>query len=227
MNASNHITPEHRKAKSVGFPLAGVEIRIVDREYHDVAIGEVGEVLIRGANVFRGYWGSPEKTQEAFVDGWFRTGDLGFQDLDDGGRLYLVGRAKELIITGGFNVYPKEIENILECHEAVKESAVIGLPDLDFGEKVVAAIALKDGMSITASALIAHCKNHLASYKCPKQIFFVSELPRNAMGKIQKNILKMQILDPPQPPLQRGENFLLPPLQGGLRGISDWERGWG
>ena len=204
MNASNHIAPEHRKAKSVGFPLAGVEIRIVDRHGDDVAIGEVGEVLIRGDNVFQGYWGSPEKTQEAFVDGWFRTGDLGFQDPD--GRLYLVGRAKELIITGGFNVYPKEIENILESHEAVKESAVIGLPDLDFGEKVVAAIAIKDGISITSQALIAHCKNHLAPYKCPKQIFFVSELPRNAMGKIQKNILKMQILDPPQPPLKRGEN---------------------
>ncbi len=198
MNASNHIEPEHRKAKSVGFPLAGVEIRIVDREYHDVAIAEVGEVLIRGANVFQGYWGSPEKTEEAFVDGWFRTGDLGFQDPD--GRLYLVGRAKELIITGGFNVYPKEIENILECHEAVKESAVIGIPDLDFGEKVVAAIALKDGMSISAPTLIAHCKNHLAPYKCPKQIFFVAELPRNAMGKIQKNILKLQLLDPPQSP---------------------------
>ena len=193
MNASNHITPEHRKAKSVGFPLEGVEIRIVDRDGNDVAITEVGEIWIRGANVFQGYWGMPEKTTESFTDGWFHTGDLGFQDPNDGNRLYLVGRAKELIITGGFNVYPKEIENVMESHEAVKESAVIGLPDTDFGEKVVAAIALKDEISTTAEELIAHCKSRLVPYKCPKQIFFVSELPRNAMGKIQKNILAQQI----------------------------------
>lgn len=162
---------------------------------NDVAIGDVGEVWIRGENVFQGYWKMPDKTVESFANGWFRTGDLGFQDPEDGCRLYLVGRAKELIITGGFNVYPKEIENVLESHEAVKESAVVGLADLDFGEKVVAAIALKDGLSITSEALIAHCKSYLAAYKCPKQIFFVSELQRNAMGKIQKNILVQQIRD--------------------------------
>ena len=194
MNASNHIDSAHRKAKSVGFPLAGVEVRIVDRHGDDVAIAEVGEVWIRGENVFQGYWGMPDKTAEAFVNGWFRTGDLGFQDREDGGRLYLVGRAKELIITGGFNVYPKEIENVLESHEAIKESAVIGLPDEDFGEKVVAAIALKEEINITPEVLIEHCKSRLASYKCPKQIFFVAELPRNAMGKLQKNILAQQIL---------------------------------
>lgn len=193
MNTSNLIATEHRKAKSVGFPLAGVEIRIVNQDGQDVERSEVGEVWIRGANVFQGYWQMPEKTAEAFVDGWFRTGDLGFQDPDDRDRLYLVGRAKELIITGGFNVYPKEIENVLESHEAVKESAVIGLPDQDFGEKVVAAIALKDGSNIIPEVLIEHCKNRLASYKCPKQIFFVMELPRNAMGKIQKNILSQRI----------------------------------
>ncbi|GBO55460.1 long-chain-fatty-acid--CoA ligase [Pseudanabaena sp. lw0831] len=193
MNASNHITPEHRKAKSVGFPLEGVEIRIVDRDGNDVAIAEVGEVWIRGANVFQGYWGMPDKTAESFTDRWFHTGDLGFQDPDDGNRLYLVGRAKELIITGGFNVYPKEIENVLESHEAVKESAVVGLPDSDFGEKVVAAIALKEAINITPEELITYCKSRLAAYKCPKQIFFVTEIPRNAMGKIQKNILVQQI----------------------------------
>ena len=199
MNASNHIAPEHRKAKSVGFPLASVEIRIVDRNGGNVQKSEVGEVWIRGENVFQGYWGMPEKTAEAFVDGWFRTGDLGFQDPDDNDRLYLVGRAKELIITGGFNVYPKEIENVLECHEFVKESAVIGLPDQDFGEKVVAAIALKAELNIThnitPAVLIAHCKTRLASYKCPKQIFFVEQLPRNAMGKLQKNILVEQFIN--------------------------------
>jgi malonyl-CoA/methylmalonyl-CoA synthetase len=137
----------------------------------------------------------PEKTVEAFADGWFRTGDLGFQDPDDNDRLYLVGRAKELIITGGFNVYPKEIENVLESHEFVKESAVIGLPDQDFGERVVAAIALKSEINVTPEVLIKHCKTRLASYKCPKQIFFVEQLPRNAMGKLQKNILVEQLIN--------------------------------
>jgi malonyl-CoA/methylmalonyl-CoA synthetase len=195
MNASNHIDHEHRKAKSVGFPLASVEIRIVDRSGDDLKKSEVGEVWIRGENVFQGYWGMPEKTAEAFVDGWFRTGDLGFQDPDDNDRLYLVGRAKELIITGGFNVYPKEIENVLESHEFVKESAVIGLPDQDFGERVVAAIALKSEINVTPEVLIKHCKTRLASYKCPKQIFFVEQLPRNAMGKLQKNILVEQFIN--------------------------------
>ena len=194
MNASNPINSLDRKAKSVGFPLEGVEIRIVNFDGEDAEGSEVGEVWVRGTNVFQGYWQMPEKTAESFVNGWFQTGDLGFQDVNDGNRLYLVGRAKELIITGGFNVYPKEIENVLESHEFVRESAVVGFPDLDFGEKVVAAIALKDTMSITAQELIDYCKKHLAAYKCPKQIFFVTELPRNAMGKIQKNILALQIL---------------------------------
>jgi malonyl-CoA/methylmalonyl-CoA synthetase len=122
------------------------------------------------------------------VSGWFRSGDLGFQDPKDRMRLYLVGRAKELIITGGYNVYPKEIENILESHEAVKESAAVGLPDDDFGEKVVAVVVLREGHSpIPTESLVEHCRQRLASYKCPRQIVIVPELPRNAMGKIQKN----------------------------------------
>lgn len=195
MNASNPIHHDHRKAKSVGFPLDSVEIRIIDRHGDDVQKSEVGEVWVRGENVFQGYWGMPEKTAEAFVDGWFCTGDLGFQDPDDSDRLYLVGRAKELIITGGFNVYPKEIENVLDSHASVKESAVIGLPDQDFGERVVAAIALKIEINIAPEVLIEHCKTRLASYKCPKQIFFVDQLPRNAMGKLQKNILVEQFIN--------------------------------
>jgi malonyl-CoA/methylmalonyl-CoA synthetase len=188
MNASNLIDPDHRKAKSVGFPLAGVKIRVVGDKGADVPPGEVGEVWIRGDNVFRGYRGMPAETRESFVEGWFRSGDLGCQDPSDNGRLYLVGRAKELIISGGFNVYPKEIENVLESHEAVKESAVVGLPDEDFGEIVAAAVVLKEeGGDLEPEALVAHCKKSLASYKCPKQIVIVRELPRNAMGKIQKN----------------------------------------
>jgi len=194
MNTSNLLDPAHRKAKSVGFPLGGVAIRVVAGDGADVPPGEVGEVWIRGDNVFQGYWGMPEKTRESFVEGWFRSGDLGFQDPADRGRLYLVGRAKELIITGGYNVYPKEIENVLESCEAVKESAVVGLPDEDLGEKVVAVVVLKEGHGGNpAEELAEHCKRRLASYKCPKQITVVPKLPRNAMGKIQKNQIVQQL----------------------------------
>lgn len=188
MIASNLYDPAGRKAKSVGYPLAGVEIRVAGEDGDDVRPGEVGEVWIRGDNVFRGYWGMPEKTAESFAGGWFRSGDLGFRDPEDGGRLYLVGRAKELIITGGYNVYPKEIENVLDAHGAVKESAVVGIPDEEFGEKVVAVVVPREGAApVPPDALISHCREHLASYKCPKQLFLVPELPRNAMGKIRKN----------------------------------------
>ena len=188
MNASNPVDRAQRKATSVGYPLAGVSVRVVGEDAADIAPGTVGEVWIRGDNVFRGYWGMPEKTRESFRDAWFRSGDLGFQDPSDGMRLYLVGRAKELIITGGYNVYPKEIENVLESHEAVKESAVIGLPDEEFGEQVAAAVVLRDGHDgIAPEELVEHCRARLAAYKSPRRIAIVPELPRNAMGKIQKN----------------------------------------
>lgn len=193
MNVSNPIEPEQRQPKSVGFPLNGVEIRIVDSDGIDLTMGEVGEVWIRGENVFQGYWQMPDKTAESFVDGWFRSGDLGYLDPRDRGRLYLVSRAKELIITAGFNVYPKEVENVLESHPYVKESAVIGMPDRSFGEKVVAAIVLHEGMDATNQEIIAYCKGYLAPYKCPKKIFKVTEIPRNAMGKIQKHILLQRL----------------------------------
>jgi malonyl-CoA/methylmalonyl-CoA synthetase len=188
MNASNRIDPAQRKAKSVGYPLAGVTIRVVGDDGSDVSPGDVGEVWIRGDNVFRGYWGMPGKTQESFAEGWFRSGDLGYQDPKDDERLYLVGRAKELIITGGYNVYPKEVESVLESHETVKESAAVGLPDEEFGEKVVAVVVLQEGHApILPESLVEYCRKRLASYKCPRQIAIVAELPRNAMGKIQKN----------------------------------------
>ena len=153
--------------------------------------GEIGEAWIQGDNVFKGYWGMPEKTQASFDGRWFKTGDLGYQDPQDRLRLYLVGRAKELIITGGYNVYPKEIENVLEKHEAVQEAAVIGLPDEDYGERVTAIVVLKkDAKPVSAKGMIAHCRQYLASYKCPKEVFVVAHLPRNTMGKIQKNVLQ-------------------------------------
>jgi malonyl-CoA/methylmalonyl-CoA synthetase len=170
---------------------------LVSERAEDVKPGDVGEVWIRGDNVFKGYWQMPEKTRESFEAGWFKTGDLGYQDPADGGRLYLVGRAKELIITGGYNVYPKEIESVLEQHEAVQEVAVVGIPDEDYGEKVIAIVVPRGSEHpVTSEEMIAFCKKHLASYKSPKQIFFVDHLPRNAMGKIQKEVLQKKYSKP-------------------------------
>ncbi len=190
MIASNPYDSELRKVKSVGYPLNGVSIRVVGKEGLDVRPGEVGEVWIKGNNVFKGYWNQPEKTRESFNNGWFKSGDLGYQDPEDHLRLYLVGRARELIITGGYNVYPKEIENILEDHAAVQEAAVFGLAHEDFGEQVSAAVVLREGSSPEASELIQFCKIRLAGYKCPRKIFFRSVLPRNSMGKLQKQVLQ-------------------------------------
>lgn len=189
MNTSNLIDPAGRKAKSVGFPLPGISIRVVGQNGLDAPPGTVGEVWIKGPNVFAGYWQMPEKTRESFEGQYFKSGDLGYLDAADDNRLYLVGRSKELIISGGYNVYPKEIENVLESHAAVRESAVIGLPDEDFGERVTAVAVLKEGASVSGQELTAFCKSRLAGYKCPKQIIFMETLPRNAMGKLQKNIL--------------------------------------
>ena len=194
MITSNPYEPERRIPESVGYPLPGVRIRIVSDDGKDVEPGKVGEVWIKGDNVFKGYWNNPEKTRETFSDGWLKSGDLGYQDPEDDLRLYLVGRAKELIITGGYNVYPKEVENVLEEHEAVLEAAVVGIPDEDFGEKVTAAVVLKEeAKGIETDELIKYCKSKLASYKCPKIVFKVDSLPRNAMGKIQKHILQKEL----------------------------------
>jgi len=189
MVASNPIEPAGRKAKSVGYPLPGVEVRVVSDRHDDVVPRDVGEVWIQGDNVFKGYWQMPEKTADSFEDKWFKTGDLGFQDPMDDRRLYIVGRSKELIISGGYNVYPKEIEDVLESHHAVKEAAVAGLPDEDFGEKVAAFVVMKADGQTSSEDLILFCKERLAGYKCPKIVFKMDALPRNAMGKIEKNAL--------------------------------------
>jgi len=187
MNSSNPIDPARRKARSVGYPLPGVEVRVVGSDGADVRPGSVGEVWLRGENVFRGYRGMPKTTREAFTDGWFRSGDLGYRDPEDGGRLFLVGRASELIITGGYNVYPKEVETVLESHRDVKEAAVVGVPDEEFGERVVAVVVPEDGRGSVAPAdLLAHCRARMAPYKCPREIKVAADLPRNAMGKLQK-----------------------------------------
>lgn len=189
MVASNPIDPSARKAKGVGYQLPGVEIRIVSDQGLDVTPGDIGEVWVSGDGVFKGYWRMPEKTAESFEGKWFRTGDLGRQDPDDVGRLYIVGRSKELIITGGYNVYPKEVEDVLMSNDSVHEAAVIGIPDDDFGEKVTAFVVLKPDKQTSSDDLVSFCKEQLARYKCPKILLIVDSLPKNQMGKIQKNEL--------------------------------------
>lgn len=185
--ASNPFVGE-RRIGSVGRPIDGVDVRIVDEQGVLQPAGAVGEIQIRGSGVMKGYWRNPEKTQADMTsDGWFRTGDLGILSAD--GYLDIVGRAKDLVITGGYNVYPKEVEMVIDALPGVHESAVIGLPDRDFGEAVTAVVVPK-GDSVDAAAVIGHVKASLANYKVPKQVFFVDTLPRNAMGKVMKNELR-------------------------------------
>jgi malonyl-CoA/methylmalonyl-CoA synthetase len=183
-----------RRAGTVGFPLPGVAIRLMDDEDQPVPVGEIGHIQVKGANVFRGYWQMPEKTAEEFtVDGFFRTGDLGKRDADD--YILIVGRSKDLIITGGLNVYPKEIEEIIDAMPGVIESAVIGVAHADFGEAVTAAVVRQNneaGAALTEAAIIKALKGNLANFKVPKRVHFVDDLPRNAMGKVQKNVLRQQ-----------------------------------
>lgn len=178
-----------RVAGTVGLPLPGVDLRIVDEEGGECAPGAVGAIQVRGPNVFSGYWRMPEKTREEFTaDGWFRTGDLGSRDA--GGYVSIVGRSRDLIISGGYNIYPKEIELVLDGLDGVGESAVIGLPDRDYGEAVAAVIVPAPGARPDAQALLAVVKERIASFKLPRHVFFIDELPRNAMGKVQKNVLR-------------------------------------
>ena len=178
-----------RKAGTVGLPLKDQKLKIVDDNFNNLDEGEIGNVQVRGPNVFNGYWNLPDKTKEDFTnDNFFNTGDKGF--IDEDGYLTIVGRSKDMIISGGLNVYPKEIESIIDDLEGVYESAVIGVKDDDLGEKVVAVIVKKAGSGITKDALISSLKEDIAGFKVPKNIIFVEELPRNAMGKVQKNILR-------------------------------------
>ena len=171
-----------RKPGSIGTPVEGVQMRVVDGDGADVPVGEIGEIAIRGHNVMKGYWGKPEATAEAIPDGWFRTGDLAKTDED--GYFYIVDRKKEMIIRGGFNVYPREIEEVLHEHPAVAEAAVVGIPHADLGEEIGAAVALKPGASATEDELRAFVKERLAAYKYPRHVWLVDELPKGPTGKI-------------------------------------------
>ena len=178
---------QERRAGTVGFPLPEVEVRVSDEDGRILGAEEVGVLEVRGPNVFKGYWRMPEKTASEFrEDGFFITGDMAM--IDARGYVHIVGRAKDLVISGGYNVYPKEIEVLLDGLEGVRESAVIGLPHPDFGEAVTAVVIGERPME--EEAVIAAVKDRLANFKVPKRVFFVEELPRNAMGKVQKNALR-------------------------------------
>ncbi|MCT8974896.1 malonate--CoA ligase [Microbaculum marinisediminis] len=189
MSTSNPYEGE-RRAGTVGFPLPGVDLRIVDPDSgSELPQGEIGIIEVKGPNVFKGYWRMPEKTQAEFrPDGFFITGDVAMVDAD--GYVHIVGRAKDLIISGGFNVYPKEVESEIDAMEGVVESAVIGLPHRDFGEGVTAVVVLETGAALPEEHVQAQLKQRLAAYKLPKRVFFVDALPRNTMGKVQKNVLR-------------------------------------
>ena len=189
MNTSNPYDGD-RRAGTVGFPLPGVELKVTDPQSGDpLADGEIGVIEVRGDNVFAGYWQMPEKTAEELrEDGWFITGDLGF--VDDRGYVTIVGRGKDLIITGGFNVYPKEVESVIDELPGVNESAVIGVPHKDFGEGVVAIVVPQKGASLSETDVVAGLSEQLAKFKQPKRVVIVDELPRNTMGKVQKNVMR-------------------------------------
>ena len=180
-----------RRGGTVGFPLPGVGVRVRDDQGQPVPAGDIGNIQVKGPNVFKGYWRMPEKTKEEFTDdGWFRTGDVGKIDAD--GYVTIVGRSKDLIISGGYNVYPAEVEGYINEMPGVAESALVGVPHPDFGEVGVAVVIPKPGARIDGEQIVAKLKSQLANFKVPKRCFVVKELPRNTMGKVQKNLLREQ-----------------------------------
>jgi long-chain acyl-CoA synthetase len=186
----NHPDRE-RKPGSIGTPVDGVEMKVVDEDDNEVTQGEVGEIVIRGHNIMKGYWKKPDATAEAMRGGWFHTGDMAL--LDEDGYFFIVDRKKDMIIRGGYNIYPREIEEVLYEHPAVREVAVLGVPDENLGEEVAAAVALKDGAEATAEDLRNFVKEQVAAYKYPRRVWFVEELPKGPTGKI----LKREIEPPP------------------------------
>ena len=193
MNFSNPINGE-RKPGSIGLPLPGLKARIVDPDtFDDVVPGQTGEIWLKSPGISPGYWRKPKETQEAFVEGWFRTGDLG--KVDEEGYYYITDRIKHIIISGGENISAKEVETVINTLEGVVESAVVGIPDEKWGEKIVAAILPKPDADLTSEKIQAHCMQHLHKWKSPKTVIFVDEIPKNTMGKIRKDEVKKLFLD--------------------------------
>jgi malonyl-CoA/methylmalonyl-CoA synthetase len=192
MLTSNPYRPESaRRGGTVGLPLPGVSVRVHSDAGALMHTGEIGGIEVKGPNVFKGYWRMPEKTADEFTtDLWFKTGDVG--RIDDDGYLTLIGRSKDLVISGGFNVYPAEVEAALNELPGVAESAVVGVPHPDFGEAVVAVLVPRPGAALEEAAVIGAMKSRIANFKVPKRVFVLTELPRNAMGKVQKNLLREQ-----------------------------------
>jgi long-chain acyl-CoA synthetase len=184
----NHPDRE-RKPGSIGTPIEGVEMKLVDDDGNDVDQGEVGEIVIKGHNVMKGYWNRPDATEDAIKDGWFYTGDMG--KMDDDGYFFIVDRKKELIIRGGYNVYPREVEEVLYEHPAVQEAAVIGVEDEKMGEEVGAAVVLKKGEDLSEDELRDYVKENVANYKYPRKIWFCDELPKGPTGKILKKDIEI------------------------------------
>jgi long-chain acyl-CoA synthetase len=187
--ASSNMPDRERKAGSIGVPIDGVEMRVVDRDDTDVAPGEVGEIVIRGHNVMKYYWNNPDATDEVMRGGWFHTGDLA--TMDEEGYFFIVDRKKDMIIRGGYNVYPREIEEVLYEHPAVREAAVVGVPHAELGEEVGAAVALREGTRATPEELQAFVKERVAAYKYPRHLWIVDDLPKGPTGKVLKREIRM------------------------------------
>jgi malonyl-CoA/methylmalonyl-CoA synthetase len=188
---ARYANQSERRAATVGFPLPDVALRVCGEGDKPLATNEIGGIQVKGPNVFQGYWRMPEKTAEEFAkDGFFRTGDVG--KIDERGYVHIVGRSKDLIISGGYNVYPAEIEGYINEMAGVAESALIGVPHPDFGEVGVAVVIAKPNAKLDDASILAALKSSLANFKIPKRCFVVNELPRNTMGKVQKNLLRDQ-----------------------------------
>src|SRR5256886_10686743 len=177
---------ERRRPGSGGLPI-GNEMKVVDDDDNEVPEGELGEIVLRGENILKGYFKNPEATEQAFRNGWFHTGDIGYRDQD--GFFFIVDRKSDMIIRGGENIYPREIDEVLYQHPAVAAAATIGVSDPLYGEEVTAFIVLKEGVKISEDELIAHCQSQLADYKCPKTIRFVKDIPKGPTGKLLKREL--------------------------------------
>ena len=177
---------ERRRPGSCGLPI-GNEMKVIDDDDNEVSDGELGEIVLRGENILKGYFRNPEATEQAFRNGWFHTGDIGYRDKD--GFFFIVDRKSDMIIRGGENIYPREIDEVLYRHPAVAAAATIGVPDPLYGEEVAAFIVLKDGMKVDEQELISHCQAELADYKCPKSIRIVAEIPKGPTGKLLKREL--------------------------------------